>query len=368
MFKIKKLVIKIAIGILNFVYLPFKLLKTNNKITYISRQSNTPSIDFKLLYSKMEELDKSVSQVVLTKKIEKGLLAKLDYAFHILVQMYHLATSKVVVIDTYIIPVSVLKHKKSLKVIQIWHALGAVKKFGYQTLDKKEGSSQTVANAMKMHNNYDIITCTSKVTAEIFEQAFNTSIDKIRVVGMPRVDNILSKDNNNNILKENPNYANKPTILYIPTFRKNGTIDFKDMLKKIDKKKYNLIIKLHPLDNTPVPKQYIAKGDFTTYDLMKFADYIITDYSATAIEASLLQKPLFLYVYDIDEYNKTRGLNIDLTVELKNSTFKDIKDIIKIIKNNSYDYETLKKFRNKYIETYDKDNTLAVCNVIRECL
>ena len=48
--------------------------------------------------------------------------------------MYYLATSKVCVLDGYCIPASILKHKKKLKIIQIWHASGAIKKFGYQIL------------------------------------------------------------------------------------------------------------------------------------------------------------------------------------------------------------------------------------------
>ena len=39
------------------MYLPFKCLKTKHKLTYISRQSDTPSIDFTLLYNKMKEID-----------------------------------------------------------------------------------------------------------------------------------------------------------------------------------------------------------------------------------------------------------------------------------------------------------------------
>ena len=350
------------------MYLPFKLLRTKNKITYISRQSNTPSIDFKLLYANMEELDSNLTQIVLTRKIGKGFLGKLSYALHTITQMYHIATSKVVIVDTYIIPISVLKHKKGLKVIQIWHALGAIKKFGYQIVGKQEGSSETLVSAMKMHNNYDVVTCASSVTAEFYSEAFNVSREKIKVVGMPRVDDILGENINEQILKENMHYVGKPTILYIPTFRKNGSVDLKDILDKVDTNKYNLIIKLHPLDTAEVPEKYIANGSFSTYDLMKFADYIITDYSATAIEASLLQKPLFLYVYDIDTYNETRGLNVQLTDELKQSTFKEIKDIIQVIESNLYNFDELKAFRNKYVETYNINNTENVCRIIEKYL
>lgn len=368
MFNIKKLVINIAIAVLNVIYLPFKCLKTKNKITYISRQSNTPSIDFKLLNQEMARLDGNVRQVILAKKIEKGIVAKIQYALHTFVQMYHIATSKVVIVDTYVIPVSVLKHKKELKIIQIWHALGAIKKFGYQVIGKKEGSSDIVANAMRMHKNYDAITCASKITAAFYSEAFNTDINKIKVIGMPRVDDILGENKNDEILSQNPNYVGKQTILYIPTFRKNGKVNISRVIESVDSKKYNLVIKLHPLDTTEVPQEYLVKGDFSTYDLMKFADYIITDYSATAIEASLLQKPLFLYVYDIDDYSEARGLNVILTEELSSSTYKDIKDILEIIQNGNYDYDSLKKFRDKYVETYNENNTENVCKLIKEYL
>jgi len=327
-----------------------------------------PSIDFKLLKQEMENMEGSLKQVMLTKKIEAGLTQKLKYALHIFVQMYHIATSKVVIVDTYVIPVSVLKHKKNLKIIQIWHALGAIKKFGYQVIDKEEGSSHVVAEAMKMHKNYDVITCASSTTAKYYSEAFNTDISKIKIIGMPRVDNILGENKNSDIIVANPNYSGKQTILYIPTFRKNGIVNISDIISNVDCSKYNLIIRLHPLDKTQVPQEYLVKGEFSTYDLMKFADYIITDYSATAIEASLLQKPLFLYVYDIDEYNEFRGLNVNLIEELGNSTFKDIKDILKIISQDTYDYQSLRIFRDKYVETYNQNNTENICKLIKEYL
>ena len=348
--------------------MPFKLLKTKNKVVYISRQSDTPSLDFLLLKEKLEKMENSVKQVILAKKIGKGIIGKVSYGFHIICQMYHIATSKVVVVDTYVIPVSVLRHKKSLKIIQIWHALGAIKQFGYQVIGKKEGSSDTVANAMRMHKNYTAITCASSETAKFYSEAFNTEIEKIKVIGMPRVDEILGKNKNKEILKQNPNYKNKKTILYIPTFRKNGTVNIQDIINNVDTEKYNLIIKLHPLDKAKVPDKYLIKGDFTTYDILKFSDYIITDYSATAIEASLLQKPIFLYVYDIEEYSENRGLNIDLTQELKASTYVDIKDILKIIESGKYNYNELREFRDKYVETHDQNNTKNICKLIKEYL
>ena len=221
---------------------------------------------------------------------------------------------------------------------------------------------------MKMHKNYDYVTCASNVTAKFFSEGFNTPIEKIKVIGMPRIDYIINNNKNEKILKLNPQFASKKTILYIPTFRKNKKVNLIDVIQSVDSTKYNLIIKLHPLDNTKVDDRYIANGNFSTYDLMTFADYIISDYSASAIEASILQKPLFLYVYDIDEYSETRGLNVDVVEELKSYTNKDIKEIIKNIEDDKYDYTELISFRNKYIETYNENNTENVCKLIEENL
>ena len=92
-----KVLLKIGIGILNIIYFFIKLFRTRNKITLISRQSNKPSVDFKMLESK---LSKKYEVVVLCKMIDNGLKNKIKYFFHIFRQMYHIATSKVVILDT----------------------------------------------------------------------------------------------------------------------------------------------------------------------------------------------------------------------------------------------------------------------------
>ena len=119
----------------NFIYFFFKLLPTKNKITFISRQSNVPSVDMILIENK---LPKDIKVVKLCKMLESGIVNKIKYLFHMIVQMYHIATSKIVVLDTYCILIGILKHKKSLKVIQMWHALGSFKKFGKSIIDTND--------------------------------------------------------------------------------------------------------------------------------------------------------------------------------------------------------------------------------------
>ena len=100
------IILKIGVFLMNILYLLFKLFPTKNKITFISRQSDSINIDFKLIMDEINKEQPSVKVVALCKKIKTGLLSKIKYIFHMFVQMYHVATSKVVVLDSYCIVVS----------------------------------------------------------------------------------------------------------------------------------------------------------------------------------------------------------------------------------------------------------------------
>ena len=365
-----KIVLYIARTGMRFIYFFIKLFTKQkaNKITMLSRQSNNINIDFRLLKEELEQND-NLEIKILCKMIPDSLLGKIKYCFYTLKNMYHIATSKVCIIDGYNIPISSLKHKEGLEVVQVWHAMGAIKKFGYQVLDKGEGSNSKVAEIMNMHANYTCVTCTSKATRIIYSEAFNTDLDKIQVLGMPRIDYLLGRNDEINykgyeLIKEYPKLNGKINILYVPTFRKNTKINLDNLINNIDENKYNFIVRLHPLDKTEVDEKYKIDSKYSTMDLLKIADYVITDYSAIAFEALVLDKPIYFYLYDIDKYNELRGLNIDLFKEMKNSTKTDFKDIMSSIENNEYDYDELKQFKNRYVETSDNKNTERIVNYI----
>ena len=187
------LLVKVGIFILNIMYSFLKLFPVKNKIVYISRQSNSIPIDFIMIKTTMEEKLPGYKNIILARTIETGVCAKILYGCHMLRQIYHLATSKIVILDSYCIAVSVLEHRNSLLIIQIWHALGALKKFGYSILDKKEGTSSRIADLMKMHKNYSYVLASGEYCRVYFAEAFHQPIDKIKVFPLPRLDLLLDK-------------------------------------------------------------------------------------------------------------------------------------------------------------------------------
>lgn len=353
---------------LNTLYFFIKLFPVKNKVTMLSRQSDKTNIDFELIEKEIKRRNNNVQIKILCKIIRKDMKSRLLYCFYILKCMYHIGTSKVCVLDGYSIPISILKQRKNLEVIQIWHASGALKKFGYQAINKKEGRGNGVAKLMDMHKNYTHVIAPSKATGEFFAEAFGVKKEKIVINALPRIDYLLkdefTKQNIEHFYKEYPKYKNKKIILYVPTFRKDKENNTQEFIKNIKNSKYQLIVKPHPLDRTQIDSKYKVNQKYNTYDLLKIADYIITDYSAVAFEACVLEKPLYFYVYDIDEYEKTRGLNIDLFKEMNNCTSTNIKEIINNIENNNYDFNELNEFKIKYMGEDYYDNTNKLVNFI----
>ena len=353
-------------GMMSFIYFFIKLFPMQkNRVVMISRQSNNINIDFKLLQEKLIE-DKNIKVKILCKILPKDLWGKFKYCFFIIKCMYYLSISRVCFVDGYVIPVCALKHKKKLIIIQVWHAMGAIKKFGKQILNKKEGSKEELAKIMKMHQNYTYITCTSNKTKEFYSEAFATNLNKILVLGMPRVDYLLDENKEiiSNIKEQYPYLKERKTILYVPTFRKGKKSHVDDVISKVDTKKYNLIVRLHPLERNEIDEKYIIDNKYSTMDLLKISDYIITDYSAIAIEAVVLNKPVFFYLYDIKEYEENRGLNINLKEEMPDFTCSSICDIINKIDNEDYQMNEIKQFREKYVETANKNNTEQIVNYV----
>ena len=375
----KKLFLSIILYIerfgMSFVYFFIKFFPIQkNKITMLSRQSNDINIDFEMLLDEFSNQDKNIKVKVLCKEVPKNIIGRIKYCFFLIICLYHISTSKVCIIDGYSIPISCLKHKKNLKIIQIWHSLGAIKQFGKQVIDKKEGSKSEISKIMKMHQNYDYVLCASDATREFYKQGFGVDESKILKLGMPRIDYLLGKDEKinkkiENLYKDYPNLKEKKTILYVPTFRQGKSVHIYDLINSVNTDEYNLIIKLHPLDKTIVDSKYTINNKYSTFDLLKIADYVITDYSALSLETSILDnKQLYFYLYDIEDYKMDRGLNVNLREEMPNYTFSNVDDIVKNIQEDNYNFEELKKFRDKYVQTVDTNNSKRIVEFTKKLM
>ena len=353
------ILIKLGIFIFNLIYSVLKLLPQKKKITIISRQSDNPSIDIILLRDKISELEPGYTVAVLCRKLEKSPLKAIGYFFHMLRQLYYFAVSEAVILDSYCILASILHHRKNLLIIQMWHSVGTMKKFGYSILDKPEGSSSRMARLMKMHENYDFILAAGDGYKAHLAEAFNYPESKIVTLPLPRVELLKSEEYGESVRKRifsaYPQLKDKKNIVYVPTFRKADdkglSAALRSLCSSVDYSKYNLIVKVHPLTEIDLPEDTGALKDsiFSSFEMLFAADMVISDYSCIIYEAAVLGKPVYLYAYDYREYMADRDIYMDYMAEMPGPVSGDATSLMSAINSEAYDYSKLRSFLNKYV-------------------
>ena len=113
-------------------------------------------------------------------------------------------------------------------------------------------------------------------------------------------------------------------VLYCPTFRDNGSISAYDIdtrkildtLKHTTNQDWVMMVRMHPNDKKGIARFHFDKNvlNMTDYpdmqELIFVADMQISDYSSTIAEFLIMQKPVFIYASDLEEYSKScRGLS-----------------------------------------------------------
>lgn len=358
--KSKDSIARLAVGALRCIYAPVKLRRTKNRITIISRQSRKKSLDVDLLSDYIRRNYPDAECNVMVRFMEPGIGNRVGYCFHMLSQMWNIAASKVVVLDGYCICASVLTHKQDLVIVQMWHALAAIKKFGYQALDKESGHSSEIAEIMCMHRNYDYVLAPSETVGATFCEGFDVTGDKIRLLGLPRIDKLVEARADNpeseafrqKVRTEYGVAENQEIVLYAPTFRKGRPVEVASLMNAFEDSRFRLIVKLHPLYD----EANVSDRTYSTYEWLRACDRVITDYSALGVEASITGKPVYFYVYDIDEYKEQTGLNVDPLVEMPGASARDAGQLASLMAK-PYDYDALREFRDKYISVETENCT-----------
>ena len=298
-------------------------------VVLMSRQAAKPSLELRMLHDELAaRLGAERVSYCLTEPETKSTLG---FAAGTLRQLVAACRNKVVIIDGYSPAISIPKSTGATRVIQVWHAMGAVKKFGYQTLDRPAGRSSSQARAARMHKNYDVIVADGPGSVEAYMQAFGYPREAIRVLGSPTIDFLLAKraeglpaSARGKLAAKLPCLGNgKHTIVYAPTLRKGpGTAGWVDaslraLASCCDAATTNLVFAGHPLDHAvsePVVRHYACLHEasgLSTTELLRAADVVITDYSSVAFQAGLLGTDTCFYVPDIEQYRTSTGLNID---------------------------------------------------------
>ena len=356
------ILIKAAKAVMSLIFAFLKLFPLRDKVTLISRQSDSPTLDFELLKAAINEKSPETEVVLLCRTMGKGLVGKIRYSFHMLRQMYHIATSRRVVLDSYCIAVSNLRMRDETVVIQIWHAIGLMKKFGLSIAGNGgEGRDMKLAEAMNMHRNYDMIMVNSPVSVPAFSEAFGYPEDRFFIGSLPRVDLITSEryreGKTREIMERCPEIARaraegRTVVVYAPTFRVGRDISayIEELSSTLEKRNVLLVVKKHPIMDVPEVKgSMIVDTVFSTMEMMCAADIVICDYSAVAFEAALMGKKMLFYAFDLDEYKGRRDFYIDYASEVPGPVCRTADDVLRALDREEFDPGRIADFAAKYV-------------------
>ncbi len=259
-------------------------------------------------------------------------------------------------------------------VIQTWHGT-PIKKI---VLDETVNYVYTKwGNIFKLKLKYDqyidfILTpTTGDLEHKNLSSAFDVPLNKILNLGYPRHDILFNKDGEFvKTLKKKFEIAEdfNRIILYCPTFRdfktsgfKISNRDLKDLDDTLKETNSLFLLKGHPFGNLFDHQDYVnirnISKEVDIHELYLISDVLITDYSSTMVDFSLLDKPILLFPYDLEEYAKKRGMYYDLNdiapgpmLFTINELIEALRDIDEIEKIYAEKRRIIRDRFNKYVD------------------
>lgn len=385
---VRELAIYLYLKLFSFLFEIAKLFPLQKKIVFcVSFVENTT-----YLYDELKKNNPNIQCIVLTDYkthaffkdrilTDSVLLFAPKHPLAFLKGIYHLATSQVIVLDNYYGFLSSISFKESVKKLQIWHANGAIKTFGWKDLSVKERSKNAKERFAAVYKQFDYILSGSDKMSAIFCEAFSASPHQLLNTGIPRTDIFFDKEHIDKVTrsfyKKYINLKNKKIILYAPTFRENEGESSNQIrldlsyLKNALESDYILLVRLHPSVNNRIDfSDYNGfVYNFSDYpilnDLLFITDILITDYSSIPFEFSFLQKPMIFYPYDLDKYRKTRGFWVPYHELVPGPIAYSTEEIVQFIHNSSFQLEKIEVFHeewNKYSIGNSSKNVIQILN------
>lgn len=347
------------------VYLLFSLFKRHDseKVVIVTSRSKQLEGNLEFVYNELQNrIPKSkIHLIVANNKMNLSLLREIII----------LSNAKYLILDDYYLPIYLIKPRKSLKVIQLWHAAGAFKKFGYSTVGTKFGPDKRYLRIVPIHKNYTHVYVSSKNTVQYYAEAFNMSKKNVHPLGIPRIDLFsnerLKESTIKMLLEKNPVLKKEEVrILIAPTYRASGPYGesnfnmiqiLEDIAVKL-RKNVRILVRPHPymcrnelktllnIDNISLA------NEFSINDWMLLSDAFITDYSSSIFDFSLLERPIAHFVPDLEEYTENRGFYHEIHEISDGEIIKDKSHLVTWInsreKNEFFDTSRMVKFNFDY--------------------
>lgn len=276
-----------------------------------------------LLYRKLK---KNETWKITEHYLDYGTAGAARVAVHSIMFMKMYARAGYVIICDNFLPAASCRKRHETKVIQLWHACGCYKKFGYDTEDDIPRNY----HGANVYRNTDLVTVSGEAAVKPFSSAMRLPESCIRATGVSRTDlyfmDSWKKACTERFYRKYPEATGKKLVLWAPTFRGNAglpeviPLNLAALQKELGEE-YYVLASMHPHMVKDIDKnernsirdeeRYIAC--LPTEQLYPVTEVLIADYSSLIYEYLLSGKPVVLYVPDLSEYRAARGFYMDIS-------------------------------------------------------
>lgn len=298
---------------------------------------------------------------------------------------YYCLLAKVYIFSAYISEINFFTSRKAI-IVNLWHGI-PIKKIEFDIYNlplvkifREASLIRKIINPWN-HVKYDFLLSPSQYVANYsFKSAFRLNGDENIILGQyPRVSHLIKCES----ISKYKKYKN--VFLYVPTWR-DGNDNF------FEKSSFNLklinhlmlennalfLIKFHiGTENKIYLNNFgnikIVENTTDPIELMKTASCLITDYSSIYFDYLILDRPIFYFSFDLEDYlknNREMYFNYDENI-LAGEQARSFDELLVLMKRflEGYDdgYEKRQAIKNKFLDENVGGNEKIV-QVIQEHL
>jgi len=210
--------------------------------------------------------------------------------------------------------------KKEQVYLATWHGV-PLKTVGFYS---KEGNLFPISNSQRNFNSADIVITGSDYSTRLIPLAYKSRCHNVWEIGHPRIDMTLNADRD--ALRERLGVNSGVTmVLYAPTYR-GAIVNVKDNfdleLSAIDalcgglSDQYEIYVSAHNYVLSKLSRKLkgikLVPSNIDTNEFLAAVDVLVSDYSSISIDFLALNRPVILYVPDLEVYKAERGLHQNL--------------------------------------------------------
>ena len=235
--------------------------------------------------------------------------------------LYFMLTSRVLISNDGF--GSFLPKRKSQMFINTWHGGGAYKRSGVDFITDQHTVDLKINQICGRQT--DVFLSSSRKFSEVMTTAKMVPKKRFLECGMPRNDLLLA-GRKEEILNKVRNYfgiqEGKKIVLFAPTYRGEeqsakftSELDTEGCLEALRKRfggEWVFLMRKHHFVKKAKYDGCINASDYPDMqELLLASDVFITDYSSTIWDYSLMFRPGFLFVPDLEEYSRERNFYTD---------------------------------------------------------